>query len=71
MNTDVMLLRLSDARTVACAENDVWGELVEETSRTERPHRTCDAVRDLALGPAKSRAFISRMLEEVPCERST
>ncbi|MET9087256.1 helix-turn-helix transcriptional regulator [Streptomyces sp. NPDC004237] len=54
-NTSVMFLRLSDARTVAYAENDVWGELVEETSRVERLHRT----------------FILRMLEEVPCEPST
>ncbi len=66
-----MFLRLPDARTVAYAENDVRGEPVEETSRTERPHRTCDAVRDLALNPAGSRTFILRMSEEVPCERST
>ncbi|MFD5539836.1 helix-turn-helix domain-containing protein [Streptomyces sp. NPDC127079] len=71
VNTNVMFLRLSDARTVAYAENDVWGELVEETSRVERLHRTYDAVRDLALNPAKSRTFILRMLEEVPCESST
>lgn len=70
-STDVMFLRLLDGRTVAYAENDVRGELVEETSRVERLHRTYDAVRDLALNSAESRTFILRMLEEVPCEPST
>ncbi|MEU9306269.1 Scr1 family TA system antitoxin-like transcriptional regulator [Streptomyces sp. NPDC048256] len=70
-STDMMFLRLVDGRTVAYTENDVRGELVEETSRVERLHRTYDAVRDLALSPAESRTFILRMLEEVPCEPST
>ncbi|WP_314221520.1 helix-turn-helix domain-containing protein [Streptomyces zaehneri] len=70
-STDTMFLRLSDGRTVAYTENDVRGELVEETSRVERLHRTYDAVRDLALNPAESRTFILRMLEELPCEPST
>lgn len=70
-STDVMFLRLLDGRTVAYAENDVRGELVEETSKVEHLHRTYDAVRDVALGPAESRTFILRMLEEMPCEPST
>ncbi|MFF4962212.1 helix-turn-helix domain-containing protein [Streptomyces sp. NPDC001222] len=70
-STDVMFLRLLDGRTVAYAENDVRGELVEEASRVERLHRTYDAVRDLALNPAESRKFVLRMLEELPCEEST
>ncbi|MFF3514732.1 helix-turn-helix domain-containing protein [Streptomyces sp. NPDC002573] len=70
-STDLMFLRLLDGRTVAYAENDVRGELVEESSRVERLHRTYDAVRDMALPPAESRKFILRMLEEVPCEPST
>ncbi|MFE1438336.1 helix-turn-helix transcriptional regulator [Streptomyces sp. NPDC058739] len=70
VNTDVMFLRLLDGRTVAYAENDAWGELVEETGKVERLHRTYDAVRDLALSPAESRTFILQMLEEVPCEPS-
>ncbi|BDH15871.1 helix-turn-helix domain-containing protein [Streptomyces hygroscopicus] len=69
--TDVMFLRLPDGRTVAYAETDVGGELIEETGRVERLHRTYDAVRDLALPPAESRKFITRMLEELPCEPST
>ncbi|WP_189303660.1 helix-turn-helix domain-containing protein [Streptomyces cinerochromogenes] len=70
-STDVMFLRLLGGRTVAYVENDVRGELVEETSKVERYHRTYDAVRDLALSPDKSLKFILRMLEEVPCESST
>jgi transcriptional regulator with XRE-family HTH domain len=70
-STDSMFLRLLDGRTVAYTENDVRGELVEETGKVERLHRTYDAVRDLALSPAESRTFILRVLEEVPCEPST
>ncbi|MDT0476946.1 helix-turn-helix transcriptional regulator [Streptomyces sp. DSM 41014] len=70
-NTDVMFLRLLDGRTVAYTENDVRGELMEESSRVERIQRIYDAVRDLALSPADSLKFILRMLEEVPCEPST
>ncbi|WP_181794629.1 helix-turn-helix transcriptional regulator [Streptomyces sp. WELS2] len=71
MNTDTMFLRLLDGRTVAYAENDVRGELIEEASKVERLMRTYDAVRDLALSSARSRKFILRMLEEVPCEPLT
>ncbi|MEU9150232.1 helix-turn-helix transcriptional regulator [Streptomyces sp. NPDC048417] len=67
----VMFLRLMEGRTVAYTENDVRGELIEETSRVESLHRTYDDVRDLSLSPAESRIFILRLLEEVPCEPST
>ena len=70
-NTDTMFLRLPDGRTVAYTENDVRGELIEETERVERLQRAYDAVRDLAMSPAESRSFVLRMLEEVPCEPST
>ena len=71
MNTAVMFLRLLDGRTVAYAENDLRGELVEENTSVEELQRRYDSVRDLALSPAESRTFILRMLEEVPCEPST
>ncbi|MEU0008606.1 helix-turn-helix transcriptional regulator [Streptomyces sp. NPDC006314] len=71
VSTAMMFLRLLDSRTVAYAENDVHGELIEEPSRVERFQRTYDAVRDMALSPAESQKFILRMLEEVPCEPST
>ncbi|MGW7252949.1 helix-turn-helix domain-containing protein [Streptomyces sp. NPDC054834] len=70
-STTMMFLRLLDTRTVAYAENDVHGELIEDPSRVERFQRTYDALRDMALSPAESRKFILRMLEEVPCEPST
>jgi hypothetical protein len=56
---------------VAYAENDMRGELVEESGRVERLHRTYGVVRDLALNPAESRTFILRMSEELPCQPST
>ncbi|MEW2114831.1 helix-turn-helix transcriptional regulator [Streptomyces sp. NPDC005474] len=71
MNTVVKFLRLTDGRTVAYTENDVRGELIEETSQVEELQRAYDAVRDLALSPAESRTFTLRMLEEVLCEPST
>ncbi|MER6223168.1 helix-turn-helix transcriptional regulator [Streptomyces sp900105755] len=71
VNTDTMFLRLAEGRTVVYVENDVRGELVEESGRVEHLHRTYDAVRDLALPPAESRTVILRMLEELPCEPST
>ncbi|MBW5480337.1 helix-turn-helix domain-containing protein [Streptomyces bambusae] len=71
VSTDVMFLRLPDARTVAYTESAHRGELVEENASVERLQRAYDAVRDLALSPAESRKFILRMLEEVPCEPSS
>ncbi|MDT0438566.1 MULTISPECIES: helix-turn-helix domain-containing protein [Streptomyces] len=66
MDTPVTFLRLPDGRTVAYAENVLRGELIEETSRVEDLQRRYDAIRDLALGPAESRMFMLRILEEVP-----
>ncbi|MFD7933852.1 helix-turn-helix domain-containing protein [Streptomyces sp. NPDC054950] len=71
MDTPVTFLRLPDGRTAAYAENVLRGELVEEASRVEGLQRRYDGIRDLALGPAESRTFILRILEEVPCEPST
>ncbi|WP_240554420.1 DUF5753 domain-containing protein, partial [Streptomyces niveiscabiei] len=69
--TDVMFLRLMDGRTVVYTENDLDGEVVEETGKAEYLFRAYDAVCDLAQTPAESRAFILRLLEEVPCDPST
>ncbi|MFG2402650.1 helix-turn-helix domain-containing protein [Streptomyces lydicus] len=71
VSTDVMFLRLPEGRTVAYTENAHRGELIEESSSVERLQRAYDAVRDLALSPAGSRKFVTRMLEEVPCDPST
>ena len=71
MSADMWFLRLPTARTVVYTENGYQGELIEDNGPVERLQRTYDAVRDLALTLAESRRFLSRMLEEVPCERST
>jgi transcriptional regulator with XRE-family HTH domain len=71
VGTDVMFLRLLDGKTVAYTENAHRGELVEENGSVELLQRAYDAMRDLALSPAESRKFVLRVLEEVPCERST
>ncbi|MHC0429330.1 helix-turn-helix domain-containing protein [Streptomyces sp. O3] len=68
VSTAVMLLRLSDGRTVAYTENTHRGELIEENGSVERLQRAYDAVRDLALSPAESRKFIGQILEEAPCD---
>ncbi|MEU9745716.1 helix-turn-helix domain-containing protein [Streptomyces niveus] len=70
-NADVMFLRLPEGPTVAYAENGYRGELIEEIAPVERLQLTYDSVRDLALSPAESRKFFLRILEEVPCDRST
>ncbi|MGW4032813.1 helix-turn-helix domain-containing protein [Streptomyces sp. NPDC004838] len=67
-STAVMFLRLPEGRTVAYTENAHRGELIQESCSVERLQLAYDAVRDLALPPAESRIFISRMLEEVPCD---
>ncbi|WP_112466280.1 helix-turn-helix domain-containing protein [Streptomyces triticisoli] len=71
VSTAVMFLRLLDGKTVAYTENAHRGELIEENASVERLQRAYDAMRDVALNPAESRKFVLRMLEEVPCERST
>lgn len=49
---------------MACAENDIRGELIQESGQVEGLQRRYDAVRDLALAPTASRKFITQMLEE-------
>ncbi|MET7567915.1 helix-turn-helix transcriptional regulator [Streptomyces sp. NPDC005492] len=70
-NTDVMFLRMPNGTTMAYPENDLRGELIEESSRVEQLQLRYDSMRDLALPLAESRKFITRVLEEVPCEPST
>ncbi|MGW2615456.1 helix-turn-helix domain-containing protein [Streptomyces sp. NPDC001500] len=71
VNTDTMFLRLPHNSTVAYVETAHRGELIEENAAVERLQRAYDATRDLALSPPESRKFITRMLEEVPCEPLT
>ncbi|MFF2652423.1 helix-turn-helix domain-containing protein [Streptomyces sp. NPDC058045] len=71
MNTDVWFLRLVDGRTVAYTENDIRGELIEESAAVERLQLRYDSMRDLAQSPAASRKLITKMLEEAKCDPST
>ncbi|MFC8825626.1 helix-turn-helix domain-containing protein [Streptomyces sp. NPDC057137] len=67
-STALMFLRLPDGHTVGYTENAYRGELIEENQPVDRLQRAYDEVRDLALSPTKSRKFVLRMLEEVPCD---
>jgi len=70
MNTSVVFLQLLEGSLVAYTENEVRGEVIEETSTVVALNRAYDAVRDMAYSAAESRTFIMRMLEELPCEPS-
>nr|WP_075733876.1 helix-turn-helix transcriptional regulator [Streptomyces acidiscabies] len=70
MNTSVVFLQLLEGNLVASTENEVRGDVIEETSTVVALNRAYDAVRDLAYSAAKSRTFIMQMLEELPCEPS-
>ncbi len=70
-STDVMFLQLANGRTVAYVETAQWGELVQEHTPLDRLQHAYDALRDQALSPAGSRAYLGRLLEEAPCEAST
>lgn len=62
-NTDVMFLRSEEPRTVAWVETGYSGDLVEDVAAVEKLQASYDSVRDLALSPAESRVFITRLLE--------
>ncbi|MFI7101696.1 helix-turn-helix domain-containing protein [Streptomyces sp. NPDC050161] len=67
INTDTALLRLPEGRTVAWVETGYDGQLVEENAGVERLQFGYDRLRDHAMSPRESAAFILRLLEEVPC----
>lgn len=71
MDTATTFMQLPDSRIVAYTENVVGTELVEEANRVAELQRRYDAIRDTAKNPTESRHFISRLLEEVPCDPST
>ncbi|MFI0785035.1 helix-turn-helix domain-containing protein [Streptomyces lydicus] len=69
-NTDTALLRLPEGRTVAWVETGYDGQLVAEISGVERLQFSYDRLRDHALSPRETAAFIQHLLEEVPCPSS-
>lgn len=66
-NTATMFLRTPGGQTVVWVETGYSGELVETPAAVEQLQLKYDQVRDLALSPAETRAFVSRQLEEAPC----
>ncbi|MEU9483969.1 helix-turn-helix transcriptional regulator [Streptomyces decoyicus] len=66
-NTDTALLRLPEGRTVAWVETGYDGQLVQENAGVERLQFSYDRLRDHALSPRETTAFILRILEEAPC----
>ncbi|MFC8080413.1 helix-turn-helix domain-containing protein [Streptomyces sp. NPDC057307] len=64
LGTSVTVLWLPDGRAVAYTEDAHSGELIEDPSDVEKLRLSYDLLRDLALSPRKSVAFIERLLEE-------
>lgn len=64
MGTSVTILWLPDGKAVAYTEHAHSGELIEDPSEVEKLRLSYDLLRDLALSPRDSEAFIERLLEE-------
>ena len=68
LGTSVTVLWLPDGKAVAYTEGAHSGKLIEDPSEVERLRLSYDLLRDLALSPRDSVAFIERLLEEKkPC----
>lgn len=61
-----IFLRLTNGRAVAWLESSKNGELVEDPEEVERFRLSYDAVRDLALSPRRSVAFLDQLMEDDP-----
>lgn len=69
LGTSVTILWLPDGKAVAYTEHAHSGELIEDPSEVEKLRLSYDLLRDLALSPQHSVAFIERLLEEnEPCD---
>jgi transcriptional regulator with XRE-family HTH domain len=63
------LLRRPDGRTAAWVESSKSGELFEDIEEVERLRLSYDALRDVALSPRDSAAFIEQVMEDsAPCQ---
>ncbi|AKG44750.1 dna-binding protein [Streptomyces xiamenensis] len=67
-NTDTMLMWMPNGRPVGYVETGYFGELTEEASSVERLRLAYDRLRDLALSPPESVAFLEQLMEEIPCD---
>ncbi|GAA2618496.1 helix-turn-helix transcriptional regulator [Streptomyces vastus] len=64
MAASLTLLWQKDGSGVAYVEGNAWGELIEEPDGVLRHRLSYDRLRDLALSPSDSLAFIRDVLEE-------
>ncbi|CAL9489179.1 hypothetical protein SUDANB6_03209 [Streptomyces sp. enrichment culture] len=64
MNGSLTLLRQRDGSAVAYTEGNSSGRLIEDPDEVLRERSSCDRLRDLALSPSDSLAFIRGVLEE-------
>ncbi|MFE0687463.1 helix-turn-helix domain-containing protein [Streptomyces xiamenensis] len=67
-NTDTMLMWMPNGRPVGYVETGYFGELTEEAPSVERLRLAYDRLRDLALSPPESVAFLEQLMEEIPCD---
>jgi transcriptional regulator with XRE-family HTH domain len=66
-NTHTMLMRVGRT-SVAYAESGYSGDLVEDPRQVDRLQVLYDHVRDKALSPQRSVAFIEQLMEDSTCE---
>jgi transcriptional regulator with XRE-family HTH domain len=67
-NTHTMFLRLPKGTSVANTETGYSGDLVEDPEEVARLQVLYDRLRDKALSPPESVAFIEKLMEDLPCE---
>ncbi len=67
-NTHTMLMRLPKGSSVAYTETGQSGDLIEDTKETDRLQVLYDRLRDKALSPQESVAFIDKLMEERTCK---
>ncbi|MEU7254837.1 helix-turn-helix transcriptional regulator [Streptomyces rimosus] len=64
MGGSLSLLWMADGTTVAYLEGNKSGDLIEEAAEVAQYRRSYEHLRDLALQPGDSVAFIKRLLED-------
>lgn len=64
MGTSLTILWLPDGKAVAYTEDQHSGQLLESAKDVENLRLSYDLLRDLALSPRKSVAFIKRLMED-------
>jgi transcriptional regulator with XRE-family HTH domain len=64
VGTSLTILWLRDGSSVAYTESGYAGDLTEDAAEVERLKLSYDLLRDLALHPAESEAFVRSLMEE-------